>query len=77
MVLNAFMFIDVLIGSAIQVAASLRALPEVKYAERVTGPYDIILTIEVADVQALDDFTHDRVHSLPGVTKTTTCLVTS
>ncbi len=75
--LKAYILIDVRVGTVAQVMASLKAFQEVRYAYRVTGPNDIIAMVEVLDMRALGGLLADRVHSLPNIDKTTTCIVTT
>ena len=42
-------------------------LPEVVYSHHVTGNYDYLLQVEVADLPAYEDFHANRLASLPGV----------
>ena len=52
------------------VAAFERAvlqLREVAYSHHVTGNYDYLLQVEVADLPAYEDFHANRLASLPGV----------
>ena len=75
--LEAYILIDVRIGKLVEVLASLKAFQEVTYAYRVTGPNDTIIKVKVLDMQALGGLLADRVHSLPNIEKTTTCIVTT
>jgi Lrp/AsnC family leucine-responsive transcriptional regulator len=43
------------------------ALHEVVYTHHVTGNYDYLLQVEVADLPAYEDFHANRLASLPGV----------
>ena len=52
------------------VAAFERAvvrLPEIACSHHVTGNYDYLLEVEVADLPAYEDFHANRLASLPGV----------
>lgn len=42
-------------------------LPEVVHSHHVTGNYDYLLQVEVADLPAYEDFHANRLASLPGV----------
>lgn len=42
-------------------------LPEVAHSHHVTGNYDYLLQVEVADLPAYEDFHANRLASLPGV----------
>jgi Lrp/AsnC family leucine-responsive transcriptional regulator len=46
-------------------------LPEVVHTHHVTGNYDYLLQVEVADLPAYEDFHANRLASLPGVAAVT------
>jgi Lrp/AsnC family transcriptional regulator, leucine-responsive regulatory protein len=46
-------------------------LPEVVHANHVTGNYDYLLQVEVADLAAYEDFHANRLAGLPGVAMVT------
>ena len=46
-------------------------LPEVVHTDHVTGNYDYLLQVEVADLHAYEDFHANRLASLPGVATVT------
>ena len=71
---KAFILIEVQVGRANNVADSLRSLPEVTSAEVVTGPYDIIASIQVLDMAAMADLVTSQMQSIRGVIKTITCV---
>ena len=71
---KAFILIEVQVGRANNVAASLRSLQEVTSAEVVTGPYDIIASIQVSDMAAMADLVTSQMQSIRGVIKTITCV---
>ena len=71
---KAFILIEVQVGRANIVADSLRSLPEVSDANVVTGTFDIIASIEVADMAAMADLVTSEMQSIRGVIKTITCV---
>ena len=71
---KAFILIEVHVGRANNVADSLRSLQEVTSAEVVTGPYDIIASIQVSDMAAMADLVTSQMQSIRGVIKTITCV---
>ena len=71
---KAFILIEVQVGRANIVADSLRSLQEVTSAEVVTGPYDIIASIQVSDMAAMADLVTSQMQSIRGVIKTITCV---
>jgi Lrp/AsnC family transcriptional regulator, leucine-responsive regulatory protein len=46
---------------------AVRQLHEVVYSHHVTGNYDYLLQVEVADLPAYEDFHANRLAALPGV----------
>ena len=71
---KAFILIEVQVGRANNVADSLRSLQDVTSAEVVTGPYDIIASIQVSDMAAMADLVTSQMQSIRGVIKTITCV---
>ena len=71
---KSFILIEVQVGRANNVADSLRSLQEVTSAEVVTGPYDIIASIQVSDMAAMADLVTSQMQSIRGVIKTITCV---
>jgi len=76
-VLKAYILIETTVGTGGNIAKLLKPVHEVRFADRVTGPYDVIVLVETVDLPALHGFLSDRVHPLPGVQKTVTCVVVS
>lgn len=58
-------------------AEKLRASNVVQNADIVTGPYDIIATLEAEDVNALGKLITREILSLDGIERTITCIVVS
>jgi Lrp/AsnC family leucine-responsive transcriptional regulator len=68
--LRVFVAVRLMRHARADVAAFERAviqLPEVAYSHHVTGNYDYLLQVEVADLPAYEDFHANRLASLPGV----------
>lgn len=42
--------------------------------DTVTGPYDVIVTLEAADLNLLGKAITEEIATVPGVSRTTTCL---
>ena len=49
-------------------------MPETVQADRVTGPYDVIVIIETESMEAISSVLHDRIHPINGITRTMSCL---
>ena len=75
--LKAFVLIETDMGASPGVVSFLEATQEVRSADRVTGPHDIIVMVEVADLKALSTWLAGKVHPLPGVKKTVSCVAVS
>jgi len=73
-VLTAYILIETHVGTIAKVAESLRALQEVEYAYRVTGPYDVIAKVETADHVALGRLLNETVDAVEGISRTITCV---
>jgi len=72
--LRVFAGVRLLRHARADVAAFERAvtqLPEVVHTHHVTGNYDYLLQIEVADLSAYEDFHANRMATLPGVAAVT------
>ena len=73
--LRAYILIETVVGTSSKVVASLKAMNGVKSADRVTGPYDVIVEVEAVGEEALGDLLEDQVRRVPGINKTVTCLI--
>lgn len=74
--MKAYIMIEAAIGKAPDIVIALRALQEVRVADRLTGVHDAVALVEVADLRALGGLIEDRVSVIPGVVRTLTCVVT-
>ncbi len=74
MKIRAYLLIEASAGAGNEVLGALRNLPAIVQADRVTGPYDVIAVIESDDLNELGSVLHDRIHAIPGITRTMSCL---
>jgi len=72
---KAFVLIETAVGRNKEVVAALKQLGEVKSVDTVTGPYDVIATIEGETLNDIGDLVTAKIHPTAGVTRTVTCLV--
>ena len=77
MATRAFILIETSVGRTKDVVAALKAVNEVAAVDAVTGPYDIIAIVEAADLNSVGDVVTSRVHVVPGIVRTVTCLAVS
>ena len=71
---RAYILIETQVGKAPDVVAALRLLTGMPSADIITGDFDIIALVEAEDMVALADLVTGRVQSIPGVTRTITCV---
>jgi DNA-binding Lrp family transcriptional regulator len=64
---DAFILVQAGQGKAASVLQGLRSLEEVIEAQMVTGPYDVIVRVRLADLHDLDVLLSARVKCLDGV----------
>ena len=65
---------EIEVASTKEVVAALRQLGGTKSADAVTGPYDIILQVEGETPEEIGSVVEDKIHFVPGVYRTVTCL---
>ncbi|MDY7082309.1 MAG: Lrp/AsnC ligand binding domain-containing protein [Halobacteria archaeon] len=63
-------------GSIQTVVEEMETFDEVEEVTAVTGEYDIISKLEVEEVDELLKIVAGKIHGLPGVEDTTTCIST-
>jgi len=71
---KAFVLIETTVGKTKEVVTSLRKLEGVKSVDPVTGPYDVIVIIEGESLTDISDQVTVKVHRVPGISRTVTCL---
>jgi len=74
MAARAFVLIETSVGRTKEVAAAMRQLKGVKSVDSVTGPYDVIAIIEGETLNEIGDLVTAKIHPIPGITRTVTCL---
>lgn len=74
MATRAFILIETQVGRVRDVITELRTYDDVKTADAITGPYDIIALIESEDMGAVADLVTGKVQGIRGVLRTITCV---
>ena len=74
MTTRAFILIETQVGKTRDVVAALRSLSGVPSADIITGDFDIIALVESKDMVSMADLVTGQVQSIPGVTRTITCV---
>ncbi len=70
---SAYILIQTEVGKAAAAAADIATIDGVVSAEDVTGPYDVIVRAEAAEVDALGQLVVAKVQAVDGITRTLTC----
>lgn len=71
---RAYVLIETSVGRAKEVTNTIKSLNGVKAVDQVTGPYDIIAIIEQASLNEIGDLVTGKIHPIPGISRTVTCL---
>jgi len=72
---KAFVLIETVVGRNKEVVTALKQLEGVESVNTVTGPYDVITTIEGETLNIIGDLVTDKIHPIAGISRTVTCLV--
>ena len=75
MAAKAFVLIETVVGRNKDVVAALKQLEGGKSVDTVTGPYDVIATIEGETINVIGDLITAKIHPIAGISKTLSCLV--
>jgi DNA-binding Lrp family transcriptional regulator len=70
-----YVLIQTEVGKVARAAQALRDLDGVQVAEDITGPYDIIATVQASGLDQLGRLVASRIQAVDGVTRTLTCTV--
>ena len=73
--LSAYVLIETEVGKVAHVAQALGDVDGVEVAEDITGPYDIIASIQAPSLDQLGRLVVSRIQVVDGVTRTLTCMV--
>jgi DNA-binding Lrp family transcriptional regulator len=72
-----YLLVETEVGRLDEVAKRVRALPGVAEVQAVTGPFDLIVKVEAAQInQALDIVVH-KIRKVPGIKGTETLVTVS
>ena len=75
LVAKAFVLIETVVGRNKEVVTALKQLEGVESVNTVTGPYDVITTIEGETLNTIGDLVTAKIHPIAGISRTVTCLV--
>ena len=72
--LRAFVLIQTLPGRVATIVGALERIKAIREVDTVTGPYDIVVHLEVEDLGDISPVVAGTIGGLKGVTRTTTLL---
>jgi len=72
---KAFILIETVVGRNKDVVAALKQLEGVKSVDTVTGPYDVIATIEEETLNDIGELVTAKIHPIASISRTVSCLV--
>lgn len=71
---RAYVLVETAVGKSKEVTNIIKGLSGIKSVDQVTGPYDIIAIIEAANLNEIGDMVTGKIHPIPGISRTVTCL---
>ncbi|MFC1984750.1 Lrp/AsnC ligand binding domain-containing protein [Chloroflexota bacterium] len=75
MTVKAFVLIETVVGKNKEVVTALKQLEGIKSVDTVTGPYDVIATIEREALNDIGNLITSRLYPVLGISRTMACLV--
>lgn len=70
-----YVLIEAESGRVAEVLAALRAIDGMAAVDAVTGPYDIIATVQTPDPRHIGRLVMNEIHGVEGIKRTVTCMV--
>ena len=74
MAVKAIVLVTAELGGAAPAAQAISKIPGVKDVQEVTGPYDIIVTVQADDVNGIGKIVANAIQNAEGVDSTITCI---
>jgi DNA-binding Lrp family transcriptional regulator len=72
---KAYVLIEADSGRVADVLSALRSITGMTAVDAVTGPYDIVATVETADPRNIGRLVMNEIHVVEGIKRTVTCMV--
>lgn len=72
---RAYILIETTPGAILDAVVMLRELDEIEVVDTLTGPHDIVAVVDAIGMESLGDLLAEKIATIPGVAKTTTCIV--
>jgi DNA-binding Lrp family transcriptional regulator len=75
MTATAYVLISVSVGKARSVYEKMLKIPGVQHVDAISGPYDLIATVQGGDFNQIGTLVLDKIQAIEGVMDTITCNV--
>ena len=72
---RAYVLVEVESGRIADVSGALRTIQGVSSVDAVTGPYDIIATLQTSDPRHIGRLVMHEIQGIEGLKRTVTCIV--
>jgi DNA-binding Lrp family transcriptional regulator len=72
---KAYVLIEAESGRVAEVLTALRAIEGMTAADAVTGPYDIVATLQTHDPRNIGRLVMNEIQGVEGIKRTVTCIV--
>ena len=73
--LSAYILVKTKAGKSFEVLKAVKKIKEVKSAESVAGPLDLILKVTAEDLKKIGEVVVNKVQQVEGIRTTITCLI--
>ncbi len=71
---TAYVLVEMVAGHSRSLVDTLKSRGPVQVVDRVTGPYDVIVTLQAPDISGISNLVAKEIHARTGVVRTTTCI---
>ncbi|MBI2867268.1 MAG: Lrp/AsnC ligand binding domain-containing protein [Chloroflexi bacterium] len=71
---RAYVLIETAVGKTKDVVTALSKVKGMESVDAVTGPYDVIAVVVASNLNTVGDLVTSKVHTVPGIIRTVTCL---
>ncbi len=72
---KAYVLAKIATGCDVEVSARIMKISDIKGASTTYGVYDLIMDVEFASMEKLDEFIFRELRMIPGVKETTTVII--
>ena len=71
---RAYVLVETAVGKTRDVLQAVKKIQGIETVDAVTGPFDLIITVQASDLNAVGNLVTSKIHTIGGIVRTTTCL---